>query len=378
MGIESATYISQLVATNPVGGVDDYATADDHLRLIKDVLQGQFPNFTADAVNVTPAELNILDGVTAVPADLELLSGAEAAGLTAAEVQYLIGVTSLIQDQLDSKPPNTREVIAGIAIAGGGDLSADRTFDFDGTNLGASGGLDMTDELFLYDIGAVGYFKADFTAINALLIHDDLAGALAAEHIDWAVTGSELIHADRLTDSDIDHDSTGGYDADDHVAHSGIDMIAGTGLGGGGTIEQDRTFNLDLSGEAAFTPPIAETDEFLIDDNGTYKRVTYQDLATPLSNQSGAAYELVIGDANKVVTMSHGTANVLTIPANISVAFPIGTMITIVQLDVGQTTIALTTDLLRAPQGVGIREQYGVASIIKLTANSWVLSGLLE
>ncbi|KKM61791.1 hypothetical protein LCGC14_1528190 [marine sediment metagenome] len=47
MGLESATFISELVASNPVGGVDDYATADDHLRLIKAVLKGQFPNFTA-------------------------------------------------------------------------------------------------------------------------------------------------------------------------------------------------------------------------------------------------------------------------------------------------------------------------------------------
>lgn len=43
MGLEAATYISQLVNTNPVSG-DGTAQGDDHLRLIKAVLQATIPN----------------------------------------------------------------------------------------------------------------------------------------------------------------------------------------------------------------------------------------------------------------------------------------------------------------------------------------------
>lgn len=43
MGLEVATFIGQLVATNPVGGTDQKAQGDDHLRLIKSVLQNTFP-----------------------------------------------------------------------------------------------------------------------------------------------------------------------------------------------------------------------------------------------------------------------------------------------------------------------------------------------
>lgn len=64
MGLEAADYISQLVVTNPVGGVDPKAQGDDHLRLIKHVLQTQFPNLSAAAVNATAAEINRLVGVT--------------------------------------------------------------------------------------------------------------------------------------------------------------------------------------------------------------------------------------------------------------------------------------------------------------------------
>ena len=65
MGIEVASYISQLVDTNPVVG-DPVGEGDDHLRLIKTVLQTQFPNLTAGAVNTTQTEMNLLDGVTAL------------------------------------------------------------------------------------------------------------------------------------------------------------------------------------------------------------------------------------------------------------------------------------------------------------------------
>lgn len=43
MGLETATYVSELVATNPVSG-DNIGQGDDHLRLIKAVLQNTLPN----------------------------------------------------------------------------------------------------------------------------------------------------------------------------------------------------------------------------------------------------------------------------------------------------------------------------------------------
>lgn len=45
MALETATYINQLVVSNP-GATDTVAQADDHLRLIKTVLKNTFPNLT--------------------------------------------------------------------------------------------------------------------------------------------------------------------------------------------------------------------------------------------------------------------------------------------------------------------------------------------
>ena len=56
MGLESGTYISDLSITNPTG-TDYIAQADDHIRLLKSVLQNTFPNITG-AMTTTHTQLN--------------------------------------------------------------------------------------------------------------------------------------------------------------------------------------------------------------------------------------------------------------------------------------------------------------------------------
>lgn len=59
MGLEAATFISQLVPSNPVGATDPKSQGDDHIRLIKSVLQATFPNITG-AVTPTHTALNYI------------------------------------------------------------------------------------------------------------------------------------------------------------------------------------------------------------------------------------------------------------------------------------------------------------------------------
>ena len=69
MGVETATYISQLSATNPLG-TDAISEGDDQIRLVKSVLQSQFTSLGAAAVTSTAAELNLIDGYTGTTAEL--------------------------------------------------------------------------------------------------------------------------------------------------------------------------------------------------------------------------------------------------------------------------------------------------------------------
>ena len=77
MGVETATYISQFDNSLPTSS-DAVSQGDNHLRLIKSVLQSQFTTLGAAAVTTTAAELNLLDGVTTLaPEGTAVLSTSE-------------------------------------------------------------------------------------------------------------------------------------------------------------------------------------------------------------------------------------------------------------------------------------------------------------
>lgn len=78
MGLEAGQYISDLVSTNPTG-TDPRRQGDDHVRLIKSVLQNTFPNLTG-AVNATQEDINkLLDISNFLPSGIiAMWSGSEA------------------------------------------------------------------------------------------------------------------------------------------------------------------------------------------------------------------------------------------------------------------------------------------------------------
>jgi hypothetical protein len=67
MGLETGSTIASFITSNPTSS-DPVNQGDDHLRLIKSVLQAQFPGVGglgyATAITTTEAELNALHGLT--------------------------------------------------------------------------------------------------------------------------------------------------------------------------------------------------------------------------------------------------------------------------------------------------------------------------
>jgi hypothetical protein len=101
----------------------------------------------------------------------------------------------------------------------------------------------------------------------------------------------------------------------------------------------------------------------------------------PVNSQS-TDYTLVIDDTGKIILhpTADTTARTFTIPANSSVAFPIGTVITFInQHGAGTLSIALTTDTM---YHAGTSNLTGnktlavscMATAIKLTTTEWILS----
>jgi hypothetical protein len=98
-------------------------------------------------------------------------------------------------------------------------------------------------------------------------------------------------------------------------------------------------------------------------------------------NSQSAAYTLVLADAGKHILHPSTDANArtFTIPANSSVAYPIGTAITFVNMTSQVVTIAITSDTLTlSPAGTsGSRSlaQYGSATALKIESTQWLISG---
>jgi len=151
MALETGTYISDLVSTNPVSG-DPKSAGDDHLRLLKSTIKTTFPNVTG-AVTPTHTELNYVDGVT-----------------------------SALQTQLDAKAPLASPNLTGVPTAPTADV-------------GASG-----DQIATLDFVAASSFSSSLpsqTGNEGKLISTDGLNAIWSDEIDTAVvslsTGGDIV-----------------------------------------------------------------------------------------------------------------------------------------------------------------------------------------
>jgi hypothetical protein len=100
----------------------------------------------------------------------------------------------------------------------------------------------------------------------------------------------------------------------------------------------------------------------------------------PINSQS-AAYTAVLADSGKAISHPSTDANArtFTIPANSSVAYPLGTVLTFTNMTSQVVSIAITTDTMylagTGTTGTRSLAQYGMASALKLTATTWIISG---
>jgi uncharacterized membrane protein len=103
-------------------------------------------------------------------------------------------------------------------------------------------------------------------------------------------------------------------------------------------------------------------------------------LTATINAQTGTAYTLALADAGAVVTMSNASANLLTIPANATVAFPVGTPIEVRQIAAGVTTIDGDTGVTvnGVSGGAGnIAARWQGVSLLKTATDTWIASGAI-
>jgi hypothetical protein len=202
----------------------------------------------------------------------------------------------------------------------------------------------------LNSLGAKSITKLGSTALAA---GDILSGQVHL--IEYDGTRFQLLNPSASSVSSISFGSTGLTPA---TATTGAVTVSGTlAAANGGTGTTGTTANLTVDG----TNPVGF-------------------LNIPQNSQS-TAYTLVLADAGKHIyhPSTDANARTYTIPANGSVAYPIGTAITFVNMTSQVVTIAITTDTMYlAKDGTtGSRSlaQYGSATALKLTSTTWLISG---
>ena len=195
MGLETATYISQLVDTNPTSS-DPVSQGDDHLQLIKSVLQAQFTTLGAAAVTTTAAELNLLDGKTTLATEgTAVLSTGETVttkflrtdGDGTSSWQIPAGTTYTAGDGLD---------LTGTAFST--DLKANGGLEIDSTELAVAQGISQ------YDVAqfAAGVVDDDFLRISTTSVEgrsaSEVLSDIAALPLAGGTMSGETIFADQL------------------------------------------------------------------------------------------------------------------------------------------------------------------------------------
>jgi len=105
-------------------------------------------------------------------------------------------------------------------------------------------------------------------------------------------------------------------------------------------------------------------------------------VAYTLNTQTGTTYTTVLSDSYQVlVTMSNASANAFKIPTNASVAHPVGTVITVLNIGAGTCTISAVTSGTTTVLSAGATAaqptlgQYKSAACIKTATDTWYIMG---
>ena len=101
-----------------------------------------------------------------------------------------------------------------------------------------------------------------------------------------------------------------------------------------------------------------------------------------LNDQTGTSYTPVLTDQYQVlITRSNASASTLTIPTNASVAFPVGTVITVLNKGAGAVTISgaggVTVLSAGATAASPVLNQYKSCALIQTSANNWYVVGAI-
>lgn len=235
--------------------------------------------------------------------------------------------------------------------------------------------IDLTPAISAYVDGQEITFKADAANASGVTLAVNSASALSiVKNYNDPLVSGDIVSGQIVT---VRYDETNNrFQLMSPTANSG----ASTNGIGELTASANTMPYFNGSAIAAKTP-ITSFGRSLVDDASAGAARTTMSAAIKgavegINTQTGLTYTLALTDVGKVVEMNRASANTVTIPPNGTVAFPLNSVVDIVQYGAGQTTIAAGTGVtVRSAAGLKIAAQYGGASAYKRGTNEWVVVG---
>jgi hypothetical protein len=156
-----------------------------------------------------------------------------------------------------------------------------------------------------------------------------------------------------------------------------------------GLVEHDATVLAAISnGEADSTAsgPAAGLVTTRLGDNVKNVQKVIADMESGVSTgirpainaQTGTSYAIALTDNGDMITMNNASANTLTINPIATTAYPVGSLVEVIQLGAGTTTITAGTGvgLNGVTAGSGdITAQYDVVNLRHVANNVWIING---
>jgi hypothetical protein len=155
-------------------------------------------------------------------------------------------------------------------------------------------------------------------------------------------------------------DNSSSFANDNALALACLGVIARSGLETGSNLNLPGFFGI-------FRDTTNHPRSIAVNDGGV---IYTRQIGNNINTQTGASYTLALPDQEGIVEMNNAGANTLTVPTNASVAFPIGTKISVEQIGAGATTVAAAGGVTVHNVGA-LAGQYKTALLRKRATDEW-------
>jgi hypothetical protein len=378
----------------------------------------------ATDVTASASELNIMDGVTASTAEINILDGITA---STTELNYVDGVTSAIQTQIDGKASsshthaqsditNLTTDLAAKASLSGATFTGAVTLAADPSNALEAATKQYVDAM-TEGLNVHASVKVATTAnITNTIIAEDLENGKTIDGV-TLVTGDRVLVKNQTVKSEngiyivpangvasraTDYNSTPEVDAGDFIfvesgttngktgwvqtnviTTIGTDDIEFTQFSGAGTVTAGT--NISVSGgqvsvinNPTFSGLVTASASGVAFSDGTQTKEGVPS-RTPIVQKTDSYTLSSLTERDNLIEMGKSTAQTLTVPADATVAWPVGTSISILQTGAGQVTVAGAVGVtINATPGLKLRAQWSSATLLKRATDTWVLFGDLS